>query len=145
MSNPSTEIKVQKISLADQLETVFAIRRTVFVEEQQVDEREEYDEFENSSVHFLAFHINQPVGTARWRRTTNGIKLERFAVLKEYRSSGVGSALLKAVLDDLPDDNSPVYLHAQLTAIGLYKKFGFLEQGDIFTEANIQHYKMMKS
>jgi GNAT superfamily N-acetyltransferase len=35
---------------------------------------------------------NPPV-PARWRKTDKGYKLERFAVLKQYRGLGVGQAL----------------------------------------------------
>ena len=142
MGNPSNLIIVEKIDNQEALKEAFDIRRTVFVEEQKVDEREEYDEFEDISVHFLAKSMGKPAGTARWRITPNGIKLERFAVLEEYRSEGVGSALLQSVLADLPKDGKKIYLHAQLTAVGLYKKFNFMEIGDTFWEAGIEHYKM---
>lgn len=134
---------VYRITEPRDLEKAFDIRRRVFVEEQRVDEREEYDEFESVSQHYIALYNDIAVGVARWRRTPNGIKLERFAVLPEYRSKGVGSRLVKKVLEDLPQNISYVYLHAQLTAIGLYRKFGFKEEGEQFSEANILHYKMV--
>ncbi len=61
----------------------------VFVVEQEVDAAEEYDEFDDSSVHFLTKMDGSPVGTARWRFTANGVKLERFAVRKEARGKVV--------------------------------------------------------
>lgn len=136
-------IHVRRITDGEDLQKAFEIRKKVFVEEQRVDEREEYDEFEAESHHFLATYNNIPVGTARWRTTPSGIKLERFAVLPEYRSKGIGSSLVEEVLKDIPHNASKVYLHAQLTAIGLYKKFGFREHGEQFSEANILHYKMI--
>jgi predicted GNAT family N-acyltransferase len=123
------------------------IRKTVFVHEQQVPAEAEYDEFEESSRHFLAQVNGIPCGTARWRFTDKGIKLERFAVLKEYRSRKVGAALVTAVLEDIKRDplsiGKLIYLHAQLSAVALYTKFGFVAQGDMFEECNIQHYKMV--
>jgi predicted GNAT family N-acyltransferase len=84
-----------------------------------------------------------PAGTARWRRTADGIKLERFAVLAEFRKKGVASALLETILDDvLLEHPSKIYLHSQIQAVPLYEKYGFEKQGDIFTEAGIEHYKM---
>jgi predicted GNAT family N-acyltransferase len=136
------QIIVKNILDKNILEEAFKIRRKVFVEEQEVDEREEY-EFEEESHHFIAEHNGTPVGTARWRKTPNGVKLERFAVLKEFRSSGVGSALVQAVVNDIPAEHTHLYLHAQLTAMGLYAKFGFKETGPMFEEAGIQHYKMI--
>lgn len=140
-------ITVSPISNSSDLETAFAIRRKVFVEEQQVDAREEYDEFEDVSTHFLAYLDDAPCGTARWRRTSNGIKLERFAVLADFRGHGVGKALVRAVLDDVfnqqPEPIERIYLHAQLTAMPLYASFGFVAVGPMFVEAGIQHYKMV--
>ncbi|MFT4854762.1 MAG: putative GNAT family N-acyltransferase [Algoriphagus sp.] len=142
------EMKLQVEKIADQsdLDAALEIRKQVFVIEQEVDPTKEYDEFEQSSVHFLARIDGIPVGTARWRFTSNGVKSERFAVLKEARGKGVGQALVKAVLDDIQADplskNKTKYLHSQLAAVPLYAKFGFKKVGDIFEECHILHYKM---
>ena len=133
-------IEVIKIKSQNELDYAHKIRQEVFVVEQQVDERLEY-EFEEESVQFLAKVNHEPAGTARWRKTEKGIKLERFAVLKKFRSSGVGSALLSAIIQDIPE-NSYLYLHAQLSAMGLYSKFGFIAVGNKFIEADIEHFKM---
>ena len=129
----------------ERLSEAFEIRRKVFVIEQEVAEEEEYDEFEDSSRHVLATIDKIPVGTARWRQTEKGVKLERFAVLKEYRGRKIGESLVKATLDDvrrqLPNAEL-LYLHAQLPAIPLYEKFGFQKVGDLFWECDIAHYKM---
>lgn len=143
------EVKVIKIKEQQQLEQAFKIRQKVFVEEQKVSREEEYDEFEQTSTHFLVLNDREKAcGTARWRFTEKGIKLERFAVLKEERGSGAGSALVNAVLDDVSQHPEAagkiIYLHAQLTAVPLYKKFGFTEEGEQFEECNIRHYKMTK-
>jgi hypothetical protein len=47
---------------------------------------EELDEHEVTSTQFLAFHSGVSCGTARWRFTEKGVKLERFTVLKPYRN-----------------------------------------------------------
>jgi len=83
-----------------------------------------------------------PAGAARWRKTDKGYKLERFAVLKEFRGMGVGKELVRAVLADLPKDAPYIYLNAQITAISLYARFGFIKVGEQFEEAGIQHFKM---
>ena len=123
-------------------ETAFDIRRNVFVDEQHVSREEEYDHFEKTSTHYLVYADGLPVGTARWRKTDNGIKLERFAVIKNYRNTGAGSAVLKKVLDDIVSSGDDIYLHAQITAVNFYLKAGFVLEGDEFTEANIRHFKM---
>lgn len=138
----NVKIIVTNILDKNTLEEAFKIRRKVFVEEQEVDEREEY-EFEEESNHFIASVDGKFVGTARWRKTEKGVKLERFAILKEFRSAGVGSALVQAVISHIPEEHQYLYLHAQLTAMGLYAKFGFIEEGPMFEEAGIKHFKMV--
>ncbi len=135
------KIEVRRVSDADKLEQVFAIRRKVFVDEQNCPPELEW-EYEDESVHFLGSVNGIPAAASRWRKTANGYKLERFAVLKEFRGIGMGQALVAAVLKDLPADAEYIYLHAQIAAMPLYAKFGFKEAGEQFEEAGIQHFKM---
>ncbi len=137
-------ITVISFSFSDATHTsiAFDIRRKVFVDEQHVSREEEYDSHEEESMHYLVYVDDIPVGTARWRKTDSGIKLERFAVLKESRNTGAGSAILKKVLDDVIPTKERIYLNAQITAINFYLKAGFVTEGDEFLEANIRHYKM---
>jgi predicted GNAT family N-acyltransferase len=125
------------------IENIFRIRREVFVEEQGVSESEEYDQFESSSVHYLALYSGKPAGCARWRVTPEGkVKLERFAVLLPYRNKGIASALMRNILNDIPKSNT-VYLHSQDTALEFYRRFNFSESGPGFMEAGIAHHKMV--
>ncbi len=136
-------LKVIKITSKEELEQAFVIRKIVFVEEQNCPPELEWEN-EEESTHFLATMDHQPCGACRWRKTDSGYKLERFAVLKEYRGKRVGQALVAATLADLPEDAHYIYLNAQLDAMGLYAKFGFSPEGDQFEEAGIQHFKMVK-
>ncbi|MEJ7780268.1 MAG: GNAT family N-acetyltransferase [Daejeonella sp.] len=136
------KVNVKKVIGKHELDQVFAIRRKVFVDEQNCPPQLEW-EFEEESTHFLGSVNDIPAGAARWRMTDKGYKLERFAVLKEFRGYGMGKALVQTVLDNLPKDAHYIYLNAQLTAIGLYEKFGFIKEGPQFEEAGIQHFKMV--
>lgn len=126
----------------------FTIREEVFVVEQQVAAAEEFDEFEDESHHFVALDENdEPIGSARWRPTEKGIKLERFTAKKTWRGKGIGTAIVKAVLDDISekaDKGTYLYMHAQLPAVPLYLKFGFQTKGDQFDECGIMHYHMWR-
>lgn len=141
---PGTKkIQVSKVTDPESLEKVFAIRREVFVGEQNCPPELEW-EFEEESNHFLATVDSEPAGACRWRKTDKGYKLERFAVLSKFRGFGVGQAMVKAVLENIPADADYVYLHAQIQAVPLYLKFGFEKVGPEFEEAGIRHYKMVK-
>ena len=139
-------ITIKEISNRKDLKIAQKIRYEVFVLGQNVPIDIEQDEFELDSIHYLAFLNNNPVGTARWRITDEGVKLERFAVLDAYRGRGIGSALVEKVLFDIKRDKEAktkdIYLHAQLDAIPLYRKFGFIKYGNMFDEAGLLHYSM---
>ncbi len=135
--------KVKRFSSEDTdlAEKAIAIRKSVFVEEQGVDASLEYDH-EEESTHYLLFLGEKPVATARWRETDKGIKLERFAVLPQFRNRGIGDIILKEVLSDVSSLEKMVYLHSQLRAVPFYARNGFLKSGDMFTEAGIEHFFM---
>jgi len=118
------------------------IRNNVFVEEQKVDPELEHDEFDDSAYHYLLYYNDIPVATARWRQTEKIIKLERFATLKEYRNKGIGGELVKRMLKDVTPFKKTIYLNSQLKAVSLYERFGFVIEGEIFKEAEIEHYAM---
>ena len=140
---PKTQVVSCLFDENDTCNEIFRIRTEVFVVEQKVTREEEFDEFERSSIHYLGTVGGLPAGTARWRITSEGIKLERFAVLKDMRNTGVGTAILKKVLNDVTPSKIPVYLNAQLKAIPFYERHGFRKVGDLFVEANIDHFKMV--
>ncbi|MCX2741700.1 GNAT family N-acetyltransferase [Pontibacter anaerobius] len=138
-------IEVKQAAREEDLKAAFAIREKVFVQEQQVPRESEYDAHESTARHYLATYGGVPCGAARWRKTEAGVKLERFAVLPEFRSKSVGAEVLKLVLEDVKAEQpgQKIYLHAQLPAVNFYKRHGFAEEGDMFTECDIQHYKMV--
>lgn len=140
-------IRVIFIATPVEQETAFRIRHRVFVEGQGVPADLERDAHDATSRHALAYLDGVPCGTARWRITPNGVKLERIAVLPEQRGRGVGGSLVQALLDDAANSPQtarlPRYLHAQLSAVSLYSTFGFRPEGDRFLEAGLLHTKMV--
>ena len=135
-------ITIERIQSVDLLAKAHHIRKVVFVEEQGCPEDIEW-EFEDESAHYIALENGEALGTARWRKTENGIKLERFAVLKEHRNKEVGKALLLRLVHDTNDFNIKRYLHAQLPAKNFYLRHGFKSEGEHFWEADIEHVKMV--
>ena len=137
-------IEIKSFTSADKAlyDKALEIRQQVFIDELNVDPTLEIEN-EESCKFYLIFVNEKVAGTARWRETDKGIKLERFALLPEFRNQGTGSILLKRILDDILPFNKKIYLHAQLNAVRYYERQGFVKSGDIFTEAFIQHYLMI--
>ena len=134
-----------KIRIADwhtDKDRLAQIRRLVFIEEQNVPEELEWDEFDESSMHFLATLDDQLIACARLK--PDG-QIGRMAVLAAHRNQGTGSKLLRFVLQKAAEQKlNDVYLHAQETAISFYEKHGFTTAGDVFYEANIPHREMLR-
>ena len=136
-------VEINKFQFQDTelMQRAHKIRHEVFVIGQNCPADLEY-EFEEESTHFLVLYNGKAVATARHRKTKNGYKLERFAVLKSERGKGYGNIVLKAILDDLSDFNSLIYMHAQKQVLPFYEKLGFKKGGEEFEEAGITHFKM---
>ena len=122
-------------------EKALAIRHKVFVEEQGVDPVLEYDHDEEAH-HYLLCMGKKTIATARWREVDGEIKLERFAVLPQFRSRGFGKVILLEVLIDTLPLMKPIYLHSQVKAVRFYERNGFVKEGEKFIEAGIEHYNM---
>jgi predicted GNAT family N-acyltransferase len=136
-------IIIRKVKNRIDNEKCIFIRREVFIKEQNIPESLELDDNKIESIKILATYNNESIGTARYRATSKGMKLERFAVIKQYRGYGVGKALVLFILEELKMEES-IYLHAQESVIKFYTKLGFKIVGDRFFEADIPHIKLIK-
>jgi len=136
-------VEIKKFRFKDEvlMKKAHKIRYDVFVIGQNCPVELEW-EFEEESIHFLLIENDIPLATARHRKTENGFKLERFAVLTQARGKGFGMLILKAILEDIKESNELKYMHAQEQVIPFYEKVGFEKSGNIFEEAGIMHYKM---
>ncbi len=118
-----------------------AVRFAVFVEEQRVPVELELDEFDPVSLHALARDQGDRVlGTGRLLPDGH---IGRMAVLKHARGRGVGAALLQALLAAArARGDRTVVLNAQLHAVPFYRRYGFVEEGEPFDDAGIDHIAM---
>ena len=121
--------------------TLLAIRHAVFVEEQGVPIELEHDADDVVATHLLATAPDgAPIGTARMLDDGH---IGRIAVLAAWRRQGVGSALLRRLLQLAAERGlDAVYLHAQCVAEAFYEPFGFVAEGAVFDDAGIDHRLM---
>lgn len=138
-------LEIMEASGGELLERVHMIREEVFIREQNVPKEREYDEFEDESVHFLALMAGKSSGCIRYRLKGASVKIERLAVLRQYRKMGIGRALMMHV-ESVSMMHSPeeFVLHSQLTAVPFYRKMGYTERGPVFKDAGIDHVEMYK-
>jgi len=126
-------------------ESLRHIRDEVFIREQNVPIEDEWDDKDEAAAHFLAVSDQgNGIGCARVLIEESAFHIGRVAVLMEYRKQGVGRKLMQHVLSWGRQQNPKydVYLHAQTTRTGFYQHLGFIEQGDIFMDAGIEHIEM---
>jgi predicted GNAT family N-acyltransferase len=64
------------------------------------------------------------------------------AVLQAMRGSGVGRAVLDALMGPRARGDREVLLHAQAQAAPFYQRAGFQPRGPAFDEAGIPHVEM---
>lgn len=122
-----------------------AIRHAVFVEEQGVPLAMEQDAADANALHALAVNrLGLPLATGRLLEGAPGVaRIGRMAVIQPMRGSGVGRAVLDALVQAAcARGRREVRLHAQLSAAAFYRRAGFVEQGPQFDEAGIAHVEM---
>lgn len=131
---------------SDIYKDALAIRYKVFVEEQNVPIDLEIDELEDSSLHLVLYQSNQPVATTRiYKLDDNSYKVQRVAVLKEYRENGLGTILMKEVEKKARlNKMTKLTLGSQNTAVLFYKKLGYEISSNEFMDAGIPHHSMTK-
>ncbi len=124
----------------------FDLRRTIFINEQGVEEALEMDGLDDHATLIVMYVDNTPVGCARYRVLDDKVKVERVGILKEYRRQGLGEHIMNFVEEQINEYTKAqwITLNAQLTAKDFYLRLGYTPIGDIFVEANIEHQKMIK-
>lgn len=139
-------MNIKIVSEQPEMEQVFSVRTQVFVNEQNVPEEEEIDHLEEESTHFLVTDDEgNPSGAGRFRVVDGYGKVERICILPEYRSKGVGNALMKAIEQfALSQQIEILKLNAQNQAIPFYEKLGYAVTSDEFLDAGIPHHAMKK-
>ena len=120
------------------------LRRTVFIEEQNVPENEEVDGDDPDCDHILFTVSDIPVGAARLKYYNDFIKVQRVCVLKNYRGQGIGSKIINFIIRHVEknDIRSSVRLGSQIHALEFYKRLGFIEFGEEYLDAGILHKDM---
>lgn len=147
MSADSIEkISVKILKGSEDLSECCVLRRIVFIEEQNVPEEYEWDGLDSVYTHYLLFHKNHPIGTARAFINSKGEgKLGRFCLLKEKRHLGLGQRFLLEILNDMKRDKNlgVVNISAQTYVRSFYEKAGFKAVGEEYLDCNIPHVDMV--
>ena len=135
----------QGITIAEvtDLAAPLAIRAEVFIGEQNVSLAEEVDGRDGDCLHWLVTDGEGPVATLRVLPKGDMAKIQRVAVLRRARGTGLGLALMRHVMKALPARGfRRATLGAQIAAIGFYERLGFVARGPVYDDAGIPHRDM---
>ncbi|QWU13434.1 Predicted N-acyltransferase, GNAT family [Paenibacillus sophorae] len=142
--------EIVRVITEEQLQQGLDIRKKVFVEEQKVPAEEEIDHFDSIGPdvhHVLLIDDGVPAATGRLTYYREGTaKMQRIAVLKEYRAKGYGRVLLLA-LEELARELGleTSILDGQCQAEEFYRKLGYeVISEKPFYDAGILHVRMQK-
>jgi predicted GNAT family N-acyltransferase len=117
------------------------LRNRVFVDEQKVPLSLEIDGLDAECQHVKALIDDVIIGTGRL--LPNG-SIGRMCVLGEYRNRGIGTMMLKNLVQQAVDSGyQKLSLNSQSDAIPFYQKFGFIIDSEEFIEAGIPHRRMI--
>ena len=133
------------VTSQDDLLKAFAVRSAVFMEEEGIPYTIEHDVYDCSSIHVLGEDMGEPFAAGRIRPYQGYAKLERISVRKAYRGKNRGHALTDFMVSVANEKGFKKYLlHAQSHLTGFYHKHGFVISGNIFQQAGIDHYVMIR-
>lgn len=138
---------VKKATSPKDLEAVYHIRNEVFIEEQNVPQERELDEFDKTATHFIVYDGETPIAAARLRFTEDGYgKLERICVLKSQRGKSIGKKIMLKMEEEITNqDIHKAKLNAQAHAQNFYQKLGYEVISGEFLDAGIPHVTMVKN
>jgi predicted GNAT family N-acyltransferase len=133
-------VQIRLANYRNDAPAIRTVREAVFVLEQGIPAELEWDNADAQAQHVLALVDSNPIGTGRL--LADG-RIGRMAVLPQWRGHGVGTALLKQLLELARQGGQhKVYVSAQQAVNGFYQRHGFQPQGEPYREAGILHIKM---
>ncbi|XMB85071.1 GNAT family N-acetyltransferase [Mycoplasmatota bacterium WC44] len=123
------------------------IREVVFIVGQNVPRDLELDGLDQEATLIIAYKDNKPVGAGRYRLLNGYAKIERIAVLSEYRGLGVGKMIMDFIEETIKENTTIeiVKLNSQCSAADFYEKLNYVKKGEVFMDAGIEHIQMIKA
>ncbi|AWB67179.1 GNAT family N-acetyltransferase [Saccharobesus litoralis] len=108
---------------------------------------------DETALHFGAFdqqtlvcvasiYVNQEYVNQKYVNG-NAARLRKFATLAQYQGMGVGSRMLKFLIEQVKALNTDYFwFDARESALGFYQKFGFVAEGERFYKKDVAYFKM---
>ena len=119
------------------------IRKSVFYDELGISKQELFDKNDELCDHFLIFDGQKVVGSVRMLSMEKIVKLERMAILKDFRTKNYGRNCILQLKEYYSEIGfSQIILDSIYSVREFYKKCGFIEEGNVFQRVGIDHIRM---
>jgi len=113
------------------------------VREKVFPSKKESDGWDFVSRHVIIKKENEPIATGRLN--PNG-KIEKIAVLENFRKQGYGRKVLKKMISEAFSKNiSKIQIHCKAHECEFYKAEGFIEDGNSFVKYNHTYQKLIRT
>ena len=121
------------------------LREEVFCDEQGVPLEADLDGLDGDALHVVALADGELLGTCRVVLDGTSGRFGRLCVRRDARGRGVARALLdEAEVQARSAGAQRMTLHAQTSALGLYRRAGYEVEGEPFDEEGIEHVRMSR-
>jgi ribosomal protein S18 acetylase RimI-like enzyme len=116
--------------------------KDAFLRQQFAAQAASYEQYAGRSHQIVLLH-DEPVGRLYLARADDEIRIVDIAVLPEYRGRGIGTALLRGVLDEAASAGRRVSIHVERSnpALRLYRRLGFSEVADLGVYLRLDYVK----
>ncbi len=137
-------IEVRPAKDRQELEDMYYQRWLVLRAPEGMDRGTEKDKYDDSAFHLVAVCNDKVIGSARLRELSPELgSIAYVSVLPEFRNQGIGTKLVNKLIEKAKEENlKRLRLMTRITALGFYKRLGFLEAGEPFDYLDIPHIFM---
>lgn len=122
------------------------LRHRVLYEPYGISSDFDWEDDTPGTCHLVATQDGALVGYARLDLAHKTAQIRHLSVEPSMRGNGVGGLMLGAMIERARESRAQViFLNARFTALGLYRRYGFVEVGPIFhTEHTFLPHKRME-
>ncbi len=139
-------IIIKEAKTKEELLKAFFLRRKVLVDEFKYsiyDDEPDQDDLTARIYVTVDNGLSQEViGTVRVKKENGWFRIQRMAIAKRYRKKGLGTKLMKRILDDYKDKK--IYLMSPKVTIQFYQKFGF-KKTDVIQKGKFHDYYRLEN
>ena len=102
-------------------------QKEAFLRMQFTAQTNHYRDYYSGSEHNVILLDNVPVGRVQVTREEDRIEILDITILEQYRGQGIGTPIIKEIMDRAASANLPVTIHVETfnPSVSLFRRLGF--------------------